>query len=430
VSPRFTLSSFPVEADVEIRVPWGKGEQTVELDPDRLAGIVHPNEVDSGDEFETLGRALDNPIGTVPFGEFIGAGGDVLFIVNDGTRPTPTAKVLDIIEGDLTGVEPRFIVATGVHRGPTEEELRFIFGRHLERFRDRIHVHDSNAEAEMVHIGTSVSGTEMWINRLGVEADRLVIIGSVEPHYFGGYTGGRKSFLPGIASYKTIEQNHRYALLPEARALALDGNPVHEDMIDALKVIADKPIFSIQTVLDRDRKIYAATAGHIHESFYAAIERAKEVFCVEIPAKADVVVSVAPYPMDVDLYQSQKALDNGKLALVEGGILILVSKCRTGIGHETFYELLSSCSTAGEVLDQIERGYILGYHKAAKMAEIGLWAEMWAVTELPDDVVGKCLMRPFSTVQAALDEALAAGGPGAKALFLMDGSITVPLIPS
>lgn len=414
---------------MEIRVPWGKGEQAVELDSDRLAGIVHPNEVEPGDEFETLRRALSNPIGTVPFGEFIGAGGDILFIVNDGTRPTPTAKVLDVIEGDLAGVEPRFLIATGVHRGPTEEELRFIFGRHLERFRGRIHVHDARADAEMVHIGTSTAGTEMWINRLGVEADRLVIIGSVEPHYFGGYTGGRKSFLPGIASYSTIEQNHKFALERRAQALALDGNPVHEDMIDALKVIAEKPIFSIQTVLDRDRRIYAATAGHIHESFYAAIERAKEVFCVEIPAKADVVVSVAPYPMDVDLYQSHKALENGKLALAEGGVLILVSKCRTGIGHETFYELLSSCSTPSQVLAHIERGYVLGYHKAAKMAEIGLWAEMWAVTELPDDVVGNCLMRPFATVQAALDEALAARGPDAKALFLMDGSITVPLFP-
>ncbi|MCX7021762.1 MAG: nickel-dependent lactate racemase [bacterium] len=375
---------------MEIRVPWGKGEQTVELERDRLAGIVHPNRVDTGDEIETLRRALSNPLGAVPFGEFIGAGGNVLVIVNDGTRPTPTAKVLDIIEGDLVGVEPRFLIATGVHRGPTEEELRFIFGRHLERFRDRIHVHDARADAEMVHIGTSKSGTEMWINRLGVEADRLVIIGSVEPHYFGGYTGGRKFFLPGIASYLTIEQNHKFAMDVRARALALEGNPVHEDMVDALSAIAEKPIFSIQTVLDRDRKIYAATAGHIHESFYAATLRAKEVFCVEVPAKADVVVSVAPFPMDVDLYQSQKALHNGALALTEGGVLILVSKCRDGIGHDTFHQLLGSCSTLEDMLARIEEGYVLGYHIAAKMAKIGSWAEMWAVTELPDDVVREC----------------------------------------
>ncbi len=413
---------------VEIRVPYGQGEQVITVSDSNVGGIVHPNEVETGDEYETLQTALANPIGTVSFKEFVKPGGKILFIVNDGTRPTPTAKVLDIIEDDIEGLDISFIVATGVHRAPTEEEYQFMFGKHLERYRDKIYSHDSKKDEDMVHIGTSKNGTEMWVNRRGVEADRLVIIGSVEPHYFGGFTGGRKAFLPGIASYKTIEQNHKYALLPEANALALDGNPVHEDMIDALKTIEDKPIFSIQTVLDSERRIYAATAGHIHKSFYAAIDKAKEVFCVPVEGKADIVVTVAPYPMDVDLYQSQKALDNGKLALKESGILILVSKCRTGIGHDSFYKLLSACNTAKEVLDTIEQKYVLGYHKAAKMAEIGVWADMWAVSELPDDVVKNVHMTPFASVQEAIDEALKLKGPDAKMLFFMDGSITVPMI--
>lgn len=412
---------------MEIKVPYGQGEQVIELDEKNLAGIVHPNSVDTGDEYETIQHALDNPIGTSSFRDFISGGGSILFIVNDGTRPTPTAKVLDIIEDDIVGADISFIIATGCHRAPTEEEYRFIFGRHFDKYRDRIHSHDS-VNDEMVHIGTSKNGTEMVVNVRGMETDKLVIIGSVEPHYFAGYTGGRKAFLPGIASYKTIEQNHKYALLPQAKALALEGNPVHEDMIDALKVIADKPIFSIQTVLDRDRKIYAATAGHIHDSFYAAIDKANEVFCVRIDSKADIVVSVAPYPMDIDLYQSQKAIDNGKLALSEGGILILVSKCRTGIGHDTFYKLLCSCDTAEKVIAEIDRGYKLGYHKAAKMAEIGTWAQMWGVTELPDDVMKNVLLKPFRSVQEAINEAIKIKGDDAKVLFLMDGSITVPMI--
>ncbi len=414
---------------MEIRVPWGIRERTVEVGPDHLAEIVRPNEVESVDEFETLYGALNNPIGTVSFQEFINAEGELLFLVNDGTRPTPTAKVLDMIEDDLSAADPRFIIATGVHRAPTEDELRFIFGRHLERFRDRIHVHDSKADGEMVHIGTSAHGTEIRLNRRVVEADRLVIIGSVEPHSLSGYTGGRKSILPGVASYRTIEQNHFHALSPASRALVLAGNPVHEDMIDALKFFPDKPIFSIQTILDRDRRIYAATAGHIHDSFYAAIEKAEEVFCVPVEKRTDVVVSVCPHPMDVDLYQSQKALHNGALALAEGGVLILVSRCSGGIGHDTFYRLLSSCSTLKDVLTRIEEGYVLGYHIAAKMAKIGIWAWMWAVTELPDDVVRECHMRPFNTVQAAVDEALAVKGPTARVLFLMDGCISVPLPP-
>jgi len=261
-----------------------------------------------------------------------------------------------------------------------------------------------------------------------VEAEKIIVIGSVEPHYFGGYTGGRKAFLPGIASYRTIEQNHKYAIRPEPKALLLDGNPVHEDMIDAIKTIEDKDVFSIQTVLDRDRKIYAVTAGDIHRSFNAAIKYANDVFCVNVAEKADIVVTVAPYPMDVDLYQSQKALDNGKLALKDGGIMILVSMCRQGVGERSFFELLGSCDTPQQTLDLISGEYKLGFHKAAKLAEIAVWAQMWAVTDLADEDVYSAFMKPFGSIQDALDAALAEKDSEAKVLFMMDGSITVPMI--
>ncbi len=413
---------------MEIKIPYGKGEVGVQVPERNVLGILYPNEVEVSDERETLVKAIENPINSKRFEEFLSDAKDVLFIVNDGTRPTPTAKVLEIIYDKIKDKAIRFIVATGIHRAPTDEEFRFIFGRYYGEFQERIFVHDSKKTEDMVYIGTSKNGTEMWVNRLGLQADKLVPIGSVEPHYFAGYTGGRKSFLPGIASYKTVEQNHKYALDPRARALALEGNPVHEDMIDALETIKDKEIFSIQTVLDRERRLYAATAGHIHDSFYAAIAKAREVFCVETEERADVVVSVAPYPMDVDLYQSQKALDNGKLALKEGGILIMVSQCRTGIGDRVFFDLLSRSHTPEEALAEIEKGYKLGYHKAAKMAEIATWAQMWGVTDLDAQEMEAVFIKPFHSVQEAIDRAIEEKGPEAKVLFLMDGSITVPLI--
>lgn len=414
---------------MEIKVPYGLEELVVRVPDENVLGIFYPNEVEEKPEKETLLNALRNPLGGPSFQEFIESGGEVLFIVNDGTRPTPTAKVLETIKDELRKIDARFIVATGCHRAPTEEEYRFIFGPLYDELRGKVYVHDSRNEREMVYLGTSKNGTEMYVNHHGVRADKLVAISSVEPHYFGGYTGGRKSFLPGIASYKTIEQNHKYAIRPEAKSLALEGNPVHEDMVDALKSIEGKPIFSIQVVLDRERRIYAATSGDIHASLNGAIDKANELFCVKIPEKADIVVSVAPYPMDVDLYQSQKALESGKLALKKGGILIMVSKCRTGIGEKTFYDLLASANgNPKRALEEIERGYKLGYHKAAKMAEIALWAEMWAVTDLPDSTLEAVFMRPFRDLQKALDEALAAKGKDAKVLFLMDGSITVPML--
>jgi nickel-dependent lactate racemase len=413
---------------MEILLPYGQQQVSIRVPDENVLGVVHPNEVNTAAERETLLRALEHPSESPSFFEFLDDARDVLFIINDGTRPTPTAKVLEILRERIRGVDARFIVATGAHRDPTEEEFRFIFGPLYREFQDRIHVHESRDSSQMVHLGTSRNGTDMYVNRLGVEAHKLVVIGSVEPHYVAGYTGGRKFFLPGIASYQTIEQNHRYATRPAAKTLALAGNPVHEDMIDAMRTIQDKEIFSIQLVLDRERRIYAAAAGDIHASFDTAVERANEVFCVDVPEKGDIVVSVPTHPMDVDLYQSQKALDNGKLGLNEGGILILVSKCRTGVGGKRFFELLAGSKTPQEALERIGEGYVLGYHKAAKMAEIALWAEMWAVTDLPDANVESVFMQPFSDIQSALDRALEVKGREAKILFLMDGSLTVPMI--
>jgi nickel-dependent lactate racemase len=254
-----------------------------------------------------------------------------------------------------------------------------------------------------------------------------VIISSVEPHYFAGYTGGRKSFLPGIAAFETVEQNHKLALKPEACALKLEGNPVHEDMIDALKTVK-KEIFTINTVLDKNHRIYAATVGDIHESFQKAVAKADEVFVARIPRKADIVISVVKFPADIDLYQAQKGIDNAKHALEKDGILILVAKCRMGIGEESFVNLLCSACSPGDALARIEEKYVLGYHKAAKMAEVGLWAQTWAVTDLDPDMLEKIFIRPFSSLQAAVDAAREEKGKDAKILLLLDGSLTIPCV--
>jgi lactate racemase len=415
---------------MEIMVPYGKDKVAVVLDDSRVAGIIHPNPVKNGNEEDTLKKALANPLNSLTFSDFMSGDAQTLFIVNDGTRPTPTSKVLDVLAEDLKGKNCDFIIATGVHRAPTDEEYRFIFGKHFDELNknNRIFVHDAKNDKEMLFIGTSTNGTEMWVNKKVMEAERIVIIGSVEPHYFAGYTGGRKAILPGLASYKTITMNHKFALKPEAKALALKGNPVHEDMIDALKTLKDKDIFSIQTVLNKKKKIYAATAGHIVDSMDAAIESAKSVFAVNVEKKEDIVVSVAPYPMDVDLYQSQKAIEHGKLALNDGGIIIMISQCRTGIGPDAFYQLMAGCNSPEEVVSKISRRYKLGYHKAAKMVEIGLWAEIWAVSWLDPEMMKKIFIRPFSDIQEAINEALKLKGPDAKVLFLMEGSVTVPNI--
>ncbi|MCP4021817.1 MAG: nickel-dependent lactate racemase [Desulfobacteraceae bacterium] len=413
---------------MEVSVPYGKdGSMSAVISDDVQTNFLEANDVDIKDEDQCIADSVNTPINSKSFKDFLKGGQEILIIVNDATRPTPTKKVLDVIFDDIKSLNYNFIIATGVHRGPSDEEYLQIFGTYYEAVKNNIIVHDARVEKDMVFLGKSTNGTEMYVNKAGVNADKIIIISSVEPHYFAGYTGGRKSFLPGIAGYKTVEMNHKLALAPEAKALALEGNPVHEDMIDALKTVKNE-IFSIMTVLDKHHKVYATCSGHIHDSFHAAIDKANEVFAARLDEKADIVVSVVKFPQDIDLYQAQKGIDNAKLALKKDGIMILVAKCRCGIGGKAFADLLGSCATPKEALDKIEQGYVLGYHKAAKMAEIGLWAQMWGVTDVEPDVISKLFITPFSSLQEALDKALKEKGKDASLLFLMDGGLTVPLV--
>ena len=412
---------------MNVDIKYGKdGVQKVDIPDENLIGIFYPKDVKCGAPDEVINASIDDPMGYDSLDQFLEGGKDIVFIVNDGTRPTPTAKVLEALSKRMDLRKARYLIATGNHRDMTPEEYDFVFGKHYEELKDRIICHNAK-QSECVFLGTSKNGTPMEVNKIAVDADRLVIITSVEPHYFAGYTGGRKSFLPGVASFRTIEANHKLAMKQEAQALALEGNPVHEDMMDALDQIKGKKIFSIQIVMDRHQNIYKVASGDLNQCFRQAVEWAEDVFCVPIPQKADVVISVAPYPMDVDLYQSQKALDNGKWALKEGGKIIMVSKCREGIGHATFMQQLSTSKDPKVVLENLNKEYKLGYHKAAKMAEIAVWAEIWAVTDLDPEIISSANITPFPSVAAAMEQAFKEN-PKAKVIIMMDGSVTIPKV--
>jgi nickel-dependent lactate racemase len=340
---------------------------------------------------------------------------------------------LPVIERAGYGGRLSLLVAAGAHRAPTEDEYRQILGIHYGKLRERCEYHNARLDADMVDLGITRNGTPILLNRRLFQADRIIATGSVEPHYFAGFTGGRKAFLPGIAAYKTIEANHKQALSPRARSLALEGNPVHEDMMDALPLIK-APVFSLMTVLNKEQRTAAAAAGNILASFYSAVDIARKIFCVSIREKADIVVSVAKFPMDIDLYQSQKAIDNGAAALKDRGTLILVSSCRDGIGDEAYAGLLSQASSPADAIRRIEAGYKLGYHKAAKMAEVSARAAIRAVTELPAERLNALFIEKAATPQEALDAALDTarlqGTAVPKILILPDGCVTVPEPPA
>ncbi len=426
---------------MKLEIPYQNGTENVELPDDCL--VIEPNDsVGNGTatSVEIVREALAHPLwaDSPPFaslGEFLAGGKKVVVIVNDATRPTPTPAMLAPMAGELKAAGATFIVATGAHRKPTEVEYHTILGQHYDVFRSHTLAHDARDASSLVELGTTRNGTPILLNRAVVEADRVVVLGSVEPHYFAGYTGGRKAFLPGVAGFATIEANHRLALDPHAASLELEANPVSQDMEDAL-VFVPKRVFALMAILDKHQALCAVTTGDLRASFEAAVEKAKAIFAVSIDERADIVVSVAKPPMDIDLYQSQKAIENGLLAVKDGGCLILVSSCRDGVGDEGYMKLLASESKPEAVLERIKDGYRLGWHKAGKIAHAAMKVKMMAVSELDAATLAKAFIEKRPTVQDALEAALAAfaaspAGRGKKArkarvAVLVDGTVTVP----
>ncbi|MBU7025373.1 MAG: nickel-dependent lactate racemase [Theionarchaea archaeon] len=402
-----------------MKVQINYGKQYIDVEAATLR-IASPNEVEKRDESAVLIQSLDNPVDSEPFSSFVED--EFLIVVNDAQRPTPTPKVLDILLDRVFHDDFEIAVATGSHAPPTKEELTYIFGSYYKYLGDKIHIHKAQ-DTPHTYYGTTSQGVEVFFDDILNKFEKIVIIGSVEPHYFAGLTGGRKAFLPGLAAYTTIEQNHKFALEKESKNLALKGNPVHDSMEEAATFIK-KDIFCINLVLDKNRRIYTCSSGDIFTSFYQAAQWSEQVYCVPTP-KCDIVVTAASYPMDISLYQAQKAIENGKLALNDGGILILVAQCWGGIGPDMFYQLLKQCETPDDALQKLKQGYKLGYHKAGKIAELTSRAEIWAVTDLEPHILRDVFMKPYTSVQQAVDDAVQLKGD--DILVLPEGSMTVPV---
>jgi nickel-dependent lactate racemase len=303
--------------------------------------------------------------------------------------------------------------------------LSTLLGSVAPPYGGQVIVHDSRDESSLRPLGETSRGTKLLMNVRLFDADGIVVIGSVEPHYFAGFTGGRKFFVPALAGRKSIEMNHSLALDPNARILALEGNPVHEDLMEALHLFnRNEDIFSIQLVLNSRQQISYTSAGNIVDSFRAAVEHAKENYTASVKAKADIVIAIARPPMDLDLYQSQKAIENVKFALKNDGVLILVSRCPDGVGNRDFYDLLSAGS---EAIRKARESKILGCHKAVKLAEFLDRAHVFAITDLPRKLLEAISIKPFTSVQRALEEATRFKGKESTILIVDDAGVTVPI---
>ncbi|MFC1887569.1 nickel-dependent lactate racemase [Candidatus Cloacimonadota bacterium] len=409
---------------MNINIAYGEKSEELEISSSNLAVISLPHSKQAAAQLDIITNAANYPVDSESLKSFLQDCRKLLVIVNDGARATPSASVMHYLSSFWKQMNVKFIVATGTHRCSSELELRRIFGDLYDSIKTEIHIHDAENDP-MLDLGITSYGTPVKFNRIISEVEKIININSIEPHYFAGFSGGRKSFQPGIASYQTIEKNHALAMHPDSQLLKLQGNPVHDDMMEAVEMI-DKAIFSFNLVLDSENRITAASAGNWRSSFYSAVEQSKQTFLKNCPSQADIVVALVKPPLDDDLYQAHKGMENCRKVLKKDGIMILVAPCSNGIGKDQFYQLLSSCQTPEEVFSRISSSYKLGYHKAAKMAAFIKDHQLWMVTELDESRLNTIGIRKFDSVQAAIDNAVSIKGKDCDVILNLDAGVMVP----
>jgi len=413
---------------MKLEVGFGNTPQQFEIPDANLCAVLLPNGVEVTRKGEAaIVDALQNPIGSPKLSEIVKPGEKVVIITSDVTRPVPSYKIIPAVLGELwlAGAKPEdvtVVFALGSHRKQTPEEMKKLVG---EEVYSKVKCVDSDP-ADFVHMGETKLGTPVDITRIVAEADRRIGISNIEYHYFAGYSGGAKAIMPGVSTRAAIQNNHSRMVLPEAAAGRLDGNPVREDIEEAMDYC---PLhFIVNVVLDEHKEIINAVAGHHVKAHREGCKFLDMLYRKEISSRADIVIaSQGGAPKDLNLYQTQKALDNAKHAVKKGGVIILAGSCKEGLGEEVFEEWMTNSRTAESMITRIQKDFQLGGHKAAAIALVLENSDIYLVSDMKPEFVESIFLKPFLTVQAAVDAAFAKLGKDAAVLVMPYGGSTLPV---
>ena len=344
---------------MKINVPNGRGFVTFDVPDANLLGVyessinrVAPPE----DGAAEVAAALANPIGSPRLRELAAGKQNIVVIASDHTRPVPSRVIMPQMLAEIRAGNPSanitILIATGMHRGTTLDELKEKFGDEIVE-NETIIVHDAHDDALQTYLGVLPSGGELWVDRVVAEADLLVSEGFIEPHFFAGFSGGRKSVLPGIAGMETVMANHcgEFIKSPQARTGILDGNPIHKDMVWAAEKAELK--FIVNVVINAQKRVMKAFAGDLLAAHAAGCEYLNGLCRINVP-KADIVItSNGGYPLDQNIYQSVKGMTAGEAAAKDGGVIVMSSSCSNGHGGEGFYRFMAEMPSAKALYEQL-----------------------------------------------------------------------------
>jgi len=415
----------------EFSFKYGSELQVISLASDPACETLLPQSLPPlEDPASAVRAALVNPIGTPPLRRILCPGERVAVVVNDITRLVYSEIFLPVLINEINacGIPDRdiFIVfALGLHRQQTPEERHRIVG---EEVASRIALcdHDCHDRENLVRLGRTSRGNEVWINRRVYEADRVILTGEILYHQIAGYSGGRKSLVPGVAGAETTAFNHKLILDPNCRPGILEGNPAHEDLLEACRMF--EPDFLLNVVLAPARGWVRVVAGRYDVAHRAGCETVDRMCRIQIDQPYDLVLaSAGGFPLDIDLRQAHKGMENAARALRPGGVLVYFAECREGTGSAAIEEWVEKFSTAGQMERELRSRFIVGAHKAYWLARLGERVKVLLVSKLPDALVRKCHLYPTAEPENAVAQELRRLGAGARVAYIPHAGITLPV---
>lgn len=334
-----------------ISIPYGKTHISCDIPHNGLLTSRIEELASEKTGLELVREAVANPIGSAPLAELAAGKKSCTIIISDHTRPVPSRDILPPMLEQLRRGNPdiavTLLVATGFHRPTTTAELEAKLGPEIAA-REKIVVHDAFDASSNIAIGTLPSGAPLVIDRAAVETDLLISEGFIEPHFFAGFSGGRKSVLPGVCDAVTVLGNHcgEFIASPYARTGILEGNPLHRDMVAAAELA--KLQFIVNVVINDEKKTVAAFAGDFKAAHAAGVAFLRPYCQVEAVPGDIVITSNGGAPLDQNIYQSVKGLTAAEASAKEGAVLIMCADLADGTGGEGFYQSLKNCATPAD----------------------------------------------------------------------------------
>lgn len=415
---------------MEIKIPYGKEKQALVLDEACLNGVLlsqiedyHPEQTES----ELVAAAIANPEGSEPLCQLAVGKQKIVIIASDHTRPVPSKIIMPLMLKEIRRGNPdaeiTILIATGFHRLTTREELVGKFGETIVDS-EKIVVHDSGDDGSLVEIGTLPSGGALIINKLAAEADLLVSEGFIEPHFFAGFSGGRKSVLPGIASRISVLANHcgEFIAHPKARTGVIEGNPLHIDMLYAARTA--KLAFVVNVVINSEKEVIYAVAGDCDAAHIKGRTFLEKLCKVKATPSDIVITSNGGYPLDQNIYQAVKGMTAAEAAVKPGGVIIMLAKSNDGHGGAAFFNTFRDEKNLERMLagfvNTPRNETIPDQWEAQILARILLKAKVIYISAAPDEMIKEFQMTPAKDVNEALSLARE---------YLNNEAATVTVIP-